>query len=479
MLRLTELKLPLDHDEGALRAAVLHRLALAPDDLISFRIWRRSWDARKRSDIQLIYTIDVEVRNDQAILKRFKGDHNIGPAPDTTYKPVAKAPAAMTSRPIVIGTGPCGFFAALGSRADGLPADHPRARQGRTRAHQGHVGPLAPQRAATPSPTSSSARAAPARSPTASCTARSRTRSTYGRKVLTEFVKAGAPDEILYVSQAAYRHVSARHDGRERCARRSSRWAANIRFESTRRRPRDRRDDGARCAASCWHDGEHIATDHVVLAVGHSARDTFEMLHARGVYIEAKPFSIGFRIEHPQSLIDRAASAPMPGNPLLGAADYRLVHHCRNGRSVYSFCMCPGRYGGRRDLRAGPRRHQRHEPVFARRAQRQRRHRRRHHAGGRLSRPPARRHRTSSATGNRGPSSWAAATTTRRPAASATSSPAGHRPSFGKVIPSYTPGVHLCDLAACLPDYAIEAMREALPAFDRADPRLRPCPTRC
>ena len=150
MLRLTELKLPLDHDEGALRAAVLHRLALAPDDLISFRIWRRSWDARKRSDIQLIYTIDVEVRNDQAILKRFKGDHNIGPAPDTTYKPVAKAPAAMTSRPIVIGTGPCGFFAGLAAGADGLPADHPRARQGRARAHQGHLGPLAHARCCNP-----------------------------------------------------------------------------------------------------------------------------------------------------------------------------------------------------------------------------------------------------------------------------------------------------------------------------------------
>ena len=142
MLRLTELKLPLDHDEGALRAAVLHRLALAPDNLVGFRIWRRSWDARKRSDIQLIYTIDVEVRNDQAILKRFKGDHNIGPAPDTTYKPVAKAPAAMTSRPIVIGFGPCGFFAGWCWRRWACGRSCWSAAR-RARAHQGHLGAVA------------------------------------------------------------------------------------------------------------------------------------------------------------------------------------------------------------------------------------------------------------------------------------------------------------------------------------------------
>ena len=88
--------------------------------------------------------------------------------------------------------------------------------------------------------------------------------------------------------------------------------------------------------------GEQIAADHVVLALGHSARDTFEMLHRRGVAMQAKPFSVGFRIEHPQGLIDRARFGASAGHPILGAADYKLVHHATNGRSVYSLCMCPG-----------------------------------------------------------------------------------------------------------------------------------------
>ena len=209
-----------------------------------------------------------------------------------------------------------------------------------------------------------------------------------------------------------------------------------------------------------------LRADHVVLALGHSARDTFEMLHERGVFMEAKPFSIGFRIEHPQGVIDRARWGRHAGHPLLGAADYKLVHHAANGRSVYSFCMCPGGTVVAATSRAAARGHQRHEPVLAQRAQRQRGHGRGHRPA-RLPGRAAGRHRAAAPAGIAAPSCSAAATTTRRASWSATSSPAGRPPQLGGVEPSYKPGVTLGDLHGALPDYAIAALREALPAFGR------------
>ena len=159
------------------------------------------------------------------------------------------------------------------------------------------------------------------------------------RKVLTEFVKAGAPEEILYVSKphiGTFRLVGMV----EKMRAEIESLGGEVRFEQRVDRPAHRGRPGARRGAG--RAATQIDADHVVLALGHSARDTFEMLHERGVYMEAKPFSIGFRIEHPQSLIDRARFGPNAGHPLLGAADYKLVHHAKNGRSVYSFCMCPG-----------------------------------------------------------------------------------------------------------------------------------------
>jgi uncharacterized FAD-dependent dehydrogenase len=212
-------------------------------------------------------------------------------------------------------------------------------------------------------------------------------------------------------------------------------------------------------------DGEEIAAEHVVLALGHSARDTFAMLHAAGVFMEAKPFAVGFRIEHPQSLIDRARLGPNAGNPLLGAADYKLVHHASNGRAVYSFCMCPAAQVVAATSEAELRGHQRHEPVFARRAQRQRRHRRQCHPGRLPGGPPLagiafQRQLEAHAFELGG------GTTRRRP----TGRRLPRRPPIDAARlghPSYQPGVHLTDLATALPDYAIAAIREAIPAFDR------------
>jgi len=212
--------------------------------------------------------------------------------------------------------------------------------------------------------------------------------------------------------------------------------------------------------------GETLASTHVILALGHSARDTFEMLHARGVYMEAKAFSIGFRIEHPQSLIDRARLGPNAGNPLLGAADYKLVHHAKNGRTVYSFCMCPG---GTVVAAAS-------EPncVVTNGMSQYSRNERNANAGIVVGITPE---------DFPGTGPLAGIELQRRLEAHAFELGGGNyeapaqlvgdflegRPSqqLGNVEPSYKPGVRLTDLAPVLPDYAIAAIREALPAFDR------------
>jgi uncharacterized FAD-dependent dehydrogenase len=239
-----------------------------------------------------------------------------------------------------------------------------------------------------------------------------------------------------------------------------------IRFES---RVDDIEIEDNRVRGVVLADGERIATDHLVMAIGHSARDTFEMLQARGVYIEAKPFSIGFRIEHPQSLIDRARYGRNAGNPLLGAADYRLVHHASNGRSVYSFCMCPG--GTVVAAASEPGR------VVTNGMSQYSHDERNANAGivvgitpedypaepGQPRNPLAgvalQRHWESRAY-ELGGSNY------RAPGQLVGDFLGGNASmSFGKVLPSYTPGVHLCDLSNALPEYAIEAIREALPAF--------------
>jgi uncharacterized FAD-dependent dehydrogenase len=160
----------------------------------------------------------------------------------------------------------------------------------------------------------------------------------YGRKVIQEFIKAGAPEEILYVAKphiGTFRLVGIVETMREEIIA----LGGEIRFSQ---KVTGFDIEAEQIRGVQLENGEHIAADHVILALGHSARDTFEALHEAGVYLEAKPFSVGFRIEHPQSMIDRARLGPHAGNPLIGAADYKLVHHANNGRSVYSFCMCPG-----------------------------------------------------------------------------------------------------------------------------------------
>src|SRR5450830_1973510 len=345
MLRLNEVKLPLEHEEAALPAAILARLGIAAADLISYTVFKRSYDARKRSAVVLIYSLHVEVKHEAAVLARLPHDIHLMPAPDTDYKFVAGgeqlAGQTNEARPIVIGTGPCGLFVALILAQMGLrPLILERGKQVRERTVD--TFGFWRKRELNPESNVQFGEGGAGTFSDGKLYSQIKDPKHYGRKVLTEFVKAGAPEEILYVSKphiGTFRLVKMVEAMRQEIVA----LGGEIRFEQRVTDFHIDEQDGVRqLRGLTLATGEHIATEHVVLAIGHSARDTFEKLYERGVYIEAKPFSIGFRVEHPQSLIDTCRFGPNAGHPILGAADYKLVHHAKNGRAVYSFCMCPG-----------------------------------------------------------------------------------------------------------------------------------------
>jgi len=340
MLRIQELKLPLDHAEPALRQAILRRLSIADQALVSYTTFKRAYDARKTSAIQLIYTIDCVVKDEASVLKRLAKDRQIGRTPDLDYRPPVKAPGG-TKRPVVVGMGPCGLFAGLILAEMGFnPIILERGKIVRERT----VDTFRFWRKGVLDPASNAQFGEGGAGTFSDGKLYSQIKDPrhLGRKVLTEFVEAGAPEEILFVSKphiGTFRLVSMIEHMREKITR----LGGEIRFQHhvtdilLREQRGEKQITGVALAT-----GDAIETDHLVMALGHSARDTFEMLHGRGVYFEAKPFSIGVRIEHPQSIIDCARFGASAGHPILGAADYKLAHHASNGRGVYSFCMCPG-----------------------------------------------------------------------------------------------------------------------------------------
>lgn len=459
MIRLTEIKLPLGHPEPALKAAILKRLSIKADDLVEFTVFRRAFDARK-TDISLIYTIDARVKDEASVLKRGKGDKHINVAPDMTYNFVARAPANLDKRPVVIGTGPCGLFAGLVLAQMGFkPIILERGKIVRERTVDTFA--LWRKRELNPESNVQFGEGGAGTFSDGKLYSQIKDPRHLGRKVLTEFVKAGAPDEILYVSKphiGTFRLVSMVENMRASIIE----LGGEIRFQSkvTDLDIRDGQMHGV-----VLESGEKIVTDHVVLAVGHSARDTFQMLYDRGVYIEAKPFSIGFRIEHPQSLIDAARFGKHAKNPILGAADYKLVHHASNGRDVYSFCMCPG--GTVVAATSEPGR------VVTNGMSQYSRSERNANSGIVVGITPEDYpgHPLAGIAFQRKWEEQAFAMgggTYNAPGQRLADFVAG-RPSteFGSVISSYKPGVTPTDLSSCLPDYAVAAIREALPAFER------------
>jgi uncharacterized FAD-dependent dehydrogenase len=459
MLRITELKLPLEHQPQELEAAILKRLGIKSAELRQWTVFKRSYDAR-RSMMVLTYIIDADLADEAGVLARFAGDAHILTTPDTSYQQVAQAPASLKQRPVVVGFGPCGIFAALILAQMGFrPLVLERGKKVRERTKDTwdlwRKGVLHPE---------SNVQFGEGGAGTFSdgkLYSQIKDPRFLARKVLTEFVKAGAPEDILFVAKphiGTFRLVSMV----EKMRTEIEALGGEIRFEQ---RVSDLLIEDGKVRGLTLASGEQIEAGQVVLALGHSARDTFEILHERGVFMEAKPFSVGFRIEHPQSLIDKVRWGKYAGNPILGAADYKLVHHAANGRSVYSFCMCPG--GQVVAATSEPGR------VVTNGMSQYSRNERNANAGIVVGITPADypggplagiafQRALESRAYELGGSSYQA------PGQLVGDFLAG-RPSrkLGSVQPSYQPGVHLTDLATALPDYAISAMREAIPAFDK------------
>ncbi len=468
MLRITEIKLPIEnaqsliHQTDEIKAALLKRLEIVESDLIHFEIFKRGVDARKSHAILYVYSLDVEVKNEEKILAKFRKDAHIKPAPDTSYKFVATTELAPLTRPVIVGFGPAGIFAALILAQAGFkPIVLERGKEVRKRTQD--TWGLWRKSTLNPESNVQFGEGGAGTFSDGKLYSQIKDPKHYGRKVIQEFVKAGAPEEIMYVSHphiGTFRLVGMVEEMRKTITE----LGGEIRFES---RVDDIEIVNNQVQAVVLQTGERLATNHLVLAVGHSARDTFEMVHKRGIYIEAKPFSIGFRIEHPQSIIDKARYGKSYSEDLLtklGAADYKLVHHAKNGRSVYSFCMCPG--GTVVAAASEPNR------VVTNGMSQYSRNERNANAGIVVGITPEQDY----------PGHPLAGMELQRQLESQAFIAGGsnyeapgqligdflqNKPStqFGEVTPSYKPGVHLTNLASVLPEFAISAIREAIPEF--------------
>ncbi|WP_334834409.1 NAD(P)/FAD-dependent oxidoreductase [Nostoc sp.] len=461
MLRLTEVKLPLDHPEDEIKTAILKKLQITDEELIGYSIFKRSYDARKKGEINLVYILDVETTQETHLLKRLKKDPHLMVRPDMSYRPVAQAPSNLVIRPIVIGTGPCGLFAGLMLAQMGFcPIILERGKKVRDRTVD-TFGFWKKKSDFNPESNAQFGEGGAGTFSDGKLYSQVKDPQHYGRKVLTELVNAGASKEILYINKphiGTFKLVGIVQSMRAKIES----LGGEIRFES---RVEDINIENGQVRGVTLASGEYIASDYVVLAVGHSARDTFQMLSERGVYIEPKPFSIGFRVEHPQTLIDKCRFGAQAGHKLLGAADYKLVHHCQNGRSVYSFCMCPGGLVVAAASEPG-------RLVTNGMSQYSRNERNANSAivvgitpedfpGNALAGIEFQRRLEEKA--------FELGGGTYEAPGQLVGDFLNDRPStaFGRVKPSYTPGVHFGDLSQSLPDYAIAAIREALTAFDK------------
>lgn len=467
MIRVSEIRLPLDHDGGALKAALLKRLGIGASDLLSHAIFKRAADSRKKKNILLVYIVDAEVKNESETLARLSGDRHVAKTPDMTFRPAARAPAAF-ERPLVVGFGPCGIFAALILAEMGFrPIVLERGKIVRERTVD--TFKFWRQRILDPASNVQFGEGGAGTFSDGKLYSQIRDPEHYGRKVLIEFVMAGAPEEILYVSRphiGTFRLVSMVENMRAKIEA----LGGEIRFCS---RVSDivigERGGRKKIEGVVLEGGEAIAADHVVMALGHSSRDTFEMLQRRGVFFEAKPLSIGVRIEHPQSIIDTAQFGACAGNKILGAAEYRLSHQAKNGRTVYSFCMCPGGTVVAAASEEGR--------LVTNGMSQYSRKERNANSGLVVSLTPQdfpgdyradplagiafQRHWESRAF-VAGGASW-------RAPAQLVGDFLNNHPSteLRTAEPSYRPGVTPTDLSLCLPDWAIDAIREAIPVFGR------------
>lgn len=464
MIRLTEIKLPLNHAPEDLTTAITTKLKISAEQMASFVMFKRGYDARNKRNIQLIYTLDITLTDSNLandLLVQFASDNHVKATPDTSYKYVSEAPENLTERPVVIGFGPCGLLAGLTLAQMGFkPIIIERGNEVRQRTKD-TFGFWRQRKLNTESNVQFGEGGAGTFSD-GKLYSQVKDPNHYGRKVMTEFVKAGAPDEILFVSKphiGTYKLVTMVEKMRAEIIA----LGGEVRFAT---RVDDLHITDSKVTGVTLSSGETIKTNHVIFAVGHSARDTFQMIHDKGVYIEAKPFSIGFRIEHKQSAIDEARFGDNAGNEILGAADYKLVHHCKNGRSVYSFCMCPGGTVVAAASEEGR--------VVTNGMSQYSRNERNANSAIVVGIDPERDYPNHPLAGielqrqletlafELGGKDYSA------PAQTIGDFLKGKPNSeLGDVKPSYTPGITLTDLSKALPDFAIDAIREAIPAFNK------------
>jgi len=464
MIRLNQVKLPLDHSEDALQQFVLDKLNISAQQLVEIHVFKRGYDARKRNVITLIYTLDVTLQNvdEAAILSTHTKDQNIRISPDTDYKYVTQAPNDLDERPIVIGMGPCGLFVGLILAQMGFKpiilergkSVHERAKdtfrfwrtselntESNVQFGEGGAGTFSDGKLYS----------------------QVKDPGFLGLKVKQEFVAAGAPAEIIYVSKphiGTYKLVTMV----EKMRRKIIELGGEIRFETRVEEINvEGEGDNRQVTGVTLNGGEVINSKHVTLAIGHSARDTVKMLHDKGVQLEAQSFSIGFRIEHKQEMIDKCRFGINAGHPILGAADYKLVHHCKNGRSVYSFCMCPGGVVVAATS-------EEHAVVTNGMSQYSRSERNANSAivvgispsdfnndplqGIELQRKLERNAYVMGGSNYDAPAQMVGDFLN-----------AGQGKPFENVEPSYKPNVKMTDLTPALPGFAIDAIREAIPAF--------------
>lgn len=484
MLRLTDIKLPLDHSADAIEQAILKKLAITKAELVNVSVFKRGYDARKKSNILLIYTLDITTSKDEALLAAFSKDPHVRLTPDMAYKFVAQAPEKLKQRPVVIGMGPCGLFVGLVLAQMGFnPIILERGKEVRERTKD-TFGFWRKKILNTESNVQFGEGGAGTFSD-GKLYSQVKDTKHYSRKVLHEFVDAGAPEEILYVSKphiGTFKLVTMVEKMRAKIFE----LGGEVRFGERVEKIHFENDDSIMFDEEALTDftakqvtgltlasGEHIETNHIALAIGHSARDTFKMLYDEGVYIKAKPFSVGFRIEHEQSVIDEARFGENAGNEILGAADYKLVHHASNGRSVYSFCMCPGgtvvaaASEEGRLVTNGMSQYSRHERnansaiVVGIEPKDYTQGKFASHDNSVLAGIEFQRRLEEKAFAMGGENYDA-------PVQLVGDFLAGRKSGeHGSVVPSYKPGVVYCDLSETLPDYAVVAIREALPAFER------------
>ena len=505
MIRLTELKLPLEHAPEALPVLIAKTLGVTPADIRGHTVYKRSFDARK-AELQQVYIVDVELAPalETSLLAKFASHPHIGPSPDLVYHPVAQAPAGLQERPVVVGFGPCGIFAALLLAQMGFrPIVIERGATVRQRTQD--TWGLWRKHILKPESNVQFGEGGAGTFSDGKLYSQIKDPRHLGRKVMHEFVLAGAPAEILVEAHphiGTFKLVKVVESIREQIIALGGeiRFGQRVTDVLLDEGPQGKVMRGLQVLDQATGQSHELPARHVVMALGHSSRDTFAMLWDRGVNLLAKPFSIGFRIEHPQGLIDRARWGKYAGHPLLGAADYKLVHHAKNGRAVYSFCMCPG--GTVVAATSEPGR------VVTNGMSQYSRNERNANAGIVVGIEP-----TDYPNGITDAADWQAAFGEEdglryalQAAAMAQQQPPQYHPlagivlqrqlearayvlggsnyeapgqlvgdfiagkpskDFGSVLPSYKPGVHLGDLHAALPAYAIDAMREALPAFGR------------